>query len=434
MIHDNYKKSIIEIVKKHEHIGGISKNSVAVELLDREGGSRNTIWNRFDELITEGILELRTSGKKQEKLFTTQSKKDLDEFKEKMKSVENLLKVITSNPSIGDCFFLNEKSQIEIPKDLKYKIMRNKVSAGFLSKHHSDLDEIFCLHARYEILQKLSTFLINYINNDANKYNQKNKTVMTTIIYTTIPKQILELLSDYSQSSYYTNQFAKENEFNPKISLIKGIPNEDINVEFLLILGRYYFLISRALSKKGKIDSCQEQKVITNFIKAFFPKSKIGNDDIDKKIDDDKIIEYIASIEKPRERFLGKEILDRLNQFHDSFWGKYAIRNNNSVDDNYINNDPRVVINYCIQWLYDLELFSRIEKKIIVHHLDFHEAYDDEYKIEDADTVDMDAWGDVVGTLSNHEGMALILTNYSYEEILAHAGKKIPIQIAPVDD
>ncbi len=418
-------------MKNHEHKGGISKNAATNFLIDQYGGSRETYWKCIRELVDEKIIELKKVKKQQEKLFPTQSKKNLDEFNDKMKYVKNLLTVISDNPSIGDCFVIEKTNQIKISYNHLRKINHHKIAIGNLSMHESkyQLKDVFCIQARYDILHKLSVFLVHYINDSQNNYNQKNKNDMMEIIYDVISKSIITLQQDYVDSPFYTRQFTKKYSVNPKLSWIRGKSSENIAVEFLRILGRYYFTISDQLSKKGKFDSCKEQKIVTNFVKAFFPKSDIQDDSISDEIGVDEIIEYVTFIDKPRKEFFKQSVLERLDKIHDSFGGKYALKN-----DNYKDNDPLVITNYYNDWIFELDIFSNVEKRIIVEYLRVEQEYDDEYKKEDADTVDMDAWGDIIGKLSNHDGMASILTNYSYDEIRAHAGKKIPIQIEPVDD
>lgn len=70
MYDDEIYNNILLIVKKYgSDSKGISKTEVTRIYTEKHGTSKTTIWNYIFDLIDLGKLELRKSGKVQQKLF-----------------------------------------------------------------------------------------------------------------------------------------------------------------------------------------------------------------------------------------------------------------------------------------------------------------------------------------------------------------------------
>ena len=374
---EGHKENIVKVVQEYESKGGITKNQVVTILTSEYGGGRSTYWKYFGILIKEQHIELKRYKKKQERLFPTDSKKQIQEFEDKIKSVNKLLKLLEQYPDVGDCVILGENDGIPklTPYHLK-EIKRKKRVIGYTV----DFDRIvnpsehYCLQARYDILKNIPIFLVNYVNDPLNKFSKKTITESMEIINPIMVDCIYKVQKEYSKSIYYSNKFLEKHKNNTKISLIKGLPNEDISTEFLRILGRYYFLISSNLSN-FKIDSTKEQKTISEFVTLFYSKSEIPNDKLSEGLNRELIIEYWLDSHKPKKRFYKPGMLERLDKIHEGLGGKFAYK-----FDRDANNDPFVIASFYNEWIFRLGVFSNLEKRIIQTYLDETEKYEIESK------------------------------------------------------
>jgi len=437
---EDHKKNIVKIVKKYEEKGGISKHAIALEITSSLiGGSRKTIWKAFNELIEEKQIELRPYKKQQFRLFTTDSRKKILEFEDKMEIAQKLLKQLEKFPEIGDCVFIKETDKIPNLDQNNYDKMTHY---GQPVKHFSQDEtpivipvETKCLQARYDILNNLPLFLVHYINMSQTEFSKSMKDESRKIINPIIDKCISMMGSDYTNSPYYSNKFAeKYGSSEPGVLLCKGLPLNDIRFEFLRTLGRYYFLISNEFSKGYKIDSCNEQKIISDFVTSFFPKSTITNDRLNNSIDKDSIINYQIS---SRHHFLKKNTLARIkNVMQKSDGVKFSTRY-----EYYGHNDPFIISNYYIKWIFRLDLFSNIEKTIIQTNFDESEDYEDEAKDRsyegDEDAYEKHSYPSkkiFKGTLwKNLEGKPVILPKESFSKIRPYKGRPIKIVIDDIE-
>lgn len=422
---DEHKTNVVKIVQEYEEKGGISKNEAATLLIQRHGGSRSTYWSVFGQLIKDGQIELKLVSKQQSRLFPTENKKKIQEFQDKIKSIRNLLNLIDKHPQFGDCFSWHVTDKI--PKLDAYYVREIDLwkrvigyTMDFASKDRTP--EAYCLQARYDILKNLPIFLMDYINDPTNDFSNVVKEEALKTVYPLMVECIKKVQTEYSKSPYYSNKFFDDHKINTKISLIRGLPLEDIKAEFLRVLGRYYFSISKALSK-DKVDSCTEQKVISDFTRSFFTKSIIPNDALGDSIGEGLIIEYWLDNQKPRKRFFKEGMLERLDEVHNTLGGKFAKK-----FDKYGNNDPFIVADFYNNWVFTLGLFSILEKRIIQAYLDETEAYEKESKTTDHDDpleeVDYSTWKDFRGTLSEaSNGKAIVVLNNSYSDVQSHIGR-----------
>jgi hypothetical protein len=422
---DEHKSNVMRLIQDHEDKGGITKNEAATILINQYGGSRSTYWNVFEQLIKEGQIQLKTIKKQQQRLFPTENKKKVEEFKEKIKKINDLLKLLKEYPEIGDCFSWHVTDKI--PNSSGYYLREIDLwkrvvgyTRDFESKYRSP--EAYCIQARYDILKNLPIFLMEYIDDTANEYPNLVKEEVRKMIYPIMLECIKMAQGDYSRSPYYSNKFFEQHTINTKISLICGLPLEDIKAEFLRILGRYYFAISKKFVK-ADFDVCREQKIISEFIKTFFHKSKIPDDKLSDGITTNLIIEYWLDEQKPRKKFFKEGMLERLDEVHQILGGKFARK-----FDRYGNNDPFLVANFSNKWIFTLELFSRLEKRIIQTYLDETEKYEMESKTIDHDDpleeMDYSTWKDFRGKLSRStRGRSKIILNNSYSEVKSHVGR-----------
>ncbi|MGI0026564.1 MAG: hypothetical protein ACREAD_01810 [Nitrosopumilaceae archaeon] len=419
------KTNIVKLVEEHETKNGISKNEAAIILITRHGGSRATYWKYFNELLAEGQIELRNVTKQQQRLFTTLKNRKINEFREKIKHVENLLELLDKDLVTGDCFSWHVTDQIPLDGYHMRELELWKQVIGY-TKEFERFDgapNAFCLQARYDIIKNLPSFLVNYINDPQNEFSDSVKDECMKIIYSVMTRCFQMLQRDYTNSPYYSNQFYDNHKINTRISLVRGLPLPDLQAEFLRIIGRYYFLISKNYSKNGAIDSCDEQRIISRFVQNFFPKSKIPNDKMSESITVDHIVEYWLDNQKPRRKFFKSGMIERLDEVHKALGGKLAKK-----FDRYGNNDPFIVANYYNEWIFSLGLFSLLEKRIIETYLDETEKYEKESKTMDhndpLEALDYSGWRDFKGHLyKTSDGKAKIILNLPYSEVIPHLGR-----------
>ena len=77
------------------------------------------------------------------------------------------------------------------------------------------------------------------------------------------------------------------------IRLVKSLAMPHLEVEFLKILGGYYYSMSKQFSKKMEFDSCKEQKLVSKFIMSFYNVNYSQNDSSDE-LDSHDIKEIIS--------------------------------------------------------------------------------------------------------------------------------------------
>lgn len=304
------------------------------------------------EANSDNEIEARVvpPNKQIEKLFPTDKKKKVDEFYLKLTSVERLLDFIEKTPQIGDCY--------ENSKNNKFLGSPNNIEAETIRKHTKNEIEVYTLQARHDILEKMPLFLINYINDKKNDFSKDAKSDCMKIITPLIIRCVSNLQHDYSESVYCTNKFIEESKVTTHVYFGKIDAEPDIIAEFLKILGRYYFLISMKFTTRMNIDSCKEQKIISDFMNAFYPKSKINR----KKYETiliETIVDYIIS--KPPYNLVSpseKKILDSvMGNISGKLIKKYLL---------YGETDPLTIFEYYLKWIIYHGIFSKLEKEMVL--------------------------------------------------------------------
>jgi len=237
---------------------------------------------------------------------------------------------------------------------------------------HEDLkgenfELVWSNNGRRDFLKDLSTFLVNFIYHPKNKFSNQLKEELMKMITTLITKSLKIYQHDYYEYPNNSIQFYDKCKKNLKKNMIlfimldKGAALPDIEAEFLKTLGRYYYCISRKFSKNMKYNSCKEQKVISNFINAFFQDRKLEHN-VDKKYSNNELLNIINET-KIASLVSSKGEKDSLvAKLRKSLTGKLIqlfVDSENYFDDNH------TIKEYYFGLFFELDLFSNVEKQIL---------------------------------------------------------------------
>lgn len=294
-----------EILAKYE-LTGISKNELAQQIQHYGIASRMTFYTHFDEMTNPNganiIRKVTPKGKINALCFPTPSNLALVQLKHKFKSVEALLNHIEKN-SIGDCFiplptfedFPKVTNDLEPDNDYAYTATPRYFELLFpkkdLNKKATHIITIHAHNARKEFLEKLPLFLISYINSPKMKLANQIKKECMKIITPIILRSFKIFNNDYSGSIYVSKktreiiQDTMPQNSMVLIKLVKAPVMLYLEVEFLKILGRYYYTTSKQFAKEMYFDSCNEQKLISKMITDFYyvhDSQKISEDELDE--------------------------------------------------------------------------------------------------------------------------------------------------------
>lgn len=301
-----------ELLAEYE-LTGISKNELA-RLLQKYGiASRMTFYEYFDDMLDPNganiIRQIVPAGKINAMLFPTPSNQALIALRGKFKIVKNLLDMIEEYPLLGDTFLPvrdlsdiyksdeilppetgvgdNSVSNVELIHAKKTSF--GEVEANIILRSHK---------ARHDFLKELPLFLTTYLNLPKRNYSKQVKEESIKILTPIFLRSLTILNAEYSESLNVSKN-AKEliHKTAPKDSavfvyLIKSPPMPNLEVEFLKILGRYYYSISKQFSKNMEFDSSKEQKLVSTFITSFYDvkdseidsKEELNSDEIKKII------------------------------------------------------------------------------------------------------------------------------------------------------
>jgi hypothetical protein len=358
----------VAIVKEYEDKGGITKNEACRILMADHGGSRSTYWKGFEYLLSnngDNLIESRIvpPNKQQTKLFPTESNKKMTEFQNKLDHVESILNLIEKNPSIGDCYFNDIKNKRITKFSKKFAIYFQQEADSIRKTNEEKYLDIYTLQARHDLLEKLPLFLYDYVQDPDNGLtNVKEECLKNCNPF--IERCLKILQEDYSNSPFFSNTWANECKSNTHVWNGRGqiIPN--IESEFLKIIGRYYFLISKELADKFKIDSCDEQKTISNFAMAFYPRKKImrGFDPIKEQIvDSDDLYNYKwKTVSNLNTAELPISVPDDIPDAFDTLGNRLM---HGFYDDDF--NDPAGIVEYYLNWIISLKILSSVELEMI---------------------------------------------------------------------
>ena len=377
---------IISIVEEYEARGGITKNEACRSLMEKHGGSRSTYWKAFTYLLSSkggDRIESRVvhPNKQQKRLFPTESNKKLNKFKNKMKHVGLILDLVEKYRLVGDCYINNIKNKKITYFSTKFTIdSRQQVDSVTVTDDEKYLG-VYTIQARHDLVEKLPLFLYDYIYDPVNELSEIKKECLE--ICNPFIERCLELLqSDYAHSPFFSSIWRDECKSNTYIWNGKGQAIPNLESEFLKILGRYYFLISKDLSPNFKIDSCDEQKIVSNFTSAFYPRNKllrefdpippykkkmnksnsIDTNKILLKLDVDTIHEYfMKTTDENRTKIMMRCNPKDANDPFDTTRGHFLMHG--FADDNF--NDPSGIVEYYLYWIIELDIFSSLELYIV---------------------------------------------------------------------
>lgn len=348
------KKEVIyqktrKILVQHS-VDGIFKNEL-IRVLDEKGiCSRNTFYKYFEEMKKDSILEMRKFKNQQEKCFPTLTDNRIEEFQKKIKVADDLLKIIEKTPMVGDCFLpsMNDKRIYDWVRDYVPELP-DRLPGGFLYYDRVQktayarfglTEVIHVLKSRYHFLKNLPVFLIHYINHE---YGDLSQQVREKCLMIALPYMIrcISLMQQEYRIPFYSNQLLeyrkqsqpKGTKFTRDINYREG----DIDVDFLRILGRYYFMWC-CEKENFEYDNDSTKKIIRSFIKTFIVQD--NSDDLAEKIDESNSHdEDDKSIASRLEKSLGKR------------------------------DEPYVVLSYYIR-LFSVEgLFNKQESKLLRERL-----------------------------------------------------------------
>lgn len=286
-----------EIISRYEQTG-ISKNILIEELQREQVASRITVLAYLPEMTDPkrgNIIELRVpEGKINPLCFPTKSNLFLVGLKKKFKLVKDLLDLVEEHPTLGDCFIPLPKlrniyyDSKKIAPDTGYEDQTISQAEFIHSKKTSfgNVESFITLRshkARHDLLKELSIFLTLYLSLSKRRYPEQVKTEAIKILTPIFLRALKIFNNDYLESLNVSKRLKEEiQETAPQdavviIRLIKPPTMPHVEVEFLKILGRYYYSMSKQFSKKMELDSCKEQKIISNFIKSFYKDYMIEN-------------------------------------------------------------------------------------------------------------------------------------------------------------
>ncbi len=369
-----------EIISKYEQTG-ISKNSLIAELQYAKIASRMTVLDYLPEMIDPkrgNIIELRVSeGKINPLCFPTKANLALVQLKKKFKIVNNLLDLIEQYPALGDCF-------IPIPKfkDISKNNEKIEPNTGFKDASNlyleiihanktsfSDDNTTFTLRshkARQDFLKGLPVFLTKYLNSSKMRYSNQVKEESIKILTPIFLRTLKIFNNDYSET---LNVSKKAKEIIQKtlpannmvmIGLVKSQVMPNLEVEFLKILGRYYYTISKQFSKEMKFDSSNEQKIISKFITSFYSEQKNDSDEMYDSEDIEQILSLNGIFRVSRDKDITLKNAYGLDK--DSLVLKLV----KTFDRDFIHRDDSLHIKiYYLRLFLFLELFSKKEQQIL---------------------------------------------------------------------
>lgn len=363
-----------EIISQYEQTG-ISKNALIQELQDEQVASRMTVLEYLPEMTDPrrgNIIELKIpKGKINPICFPTKSNLAMVKLKEKFKTVNDLLDLIEKYPDLGDCFIPIPdirnifKKGGEIPPDSG----EEDISGMYFETIHSkkttfgDFNSIVTLRfhkARHDLLKELPLFLTWYLNLPKMKYAKQVKEESIKILTPIFLRSLKILHNDYSKSINMSKQ-ANQRIQNvlPRdsaviVRLIKSITMPHTEVEFLNILGRYYYTISKQFSKDMKYDTSKEQKLISNFLVSFYRLD--NSDNLDSELDSHDI-QKIISLSNDYSTLRDKE--DKLKT-------EYGFEKNSAtIRLGLYNTDALHIKIYYIELFLMLGLFNKKEQKFL---------------------------------------------------------------------
>ena len=369
---DEITEGISDVLKEHSE-SGITKNRLIQNLIKRKICSRETFYAYYKAGKFTRIFEERGEGKYQ-KLYPTNSAKNLTVFKLKLQKLEKLLDFV-QKWDYGDLlyqpqntaknlkinfkrfeFWLTYHTHFEDTTDVDHLMKRKK-------KTKTDTRRVYSVMGRHDLLKNLPLFLVNKISEYA-KDEEAGKEYFL-LIQPIIIRSLRILQSHYSYSNLLTDhllmilyQSNNEKSIKLKINLVTGISDPNVNANFLKVLGRYYFALSTEFAKKMQMESSKEQKIVSDVIKEFYVK----NTDLDNLTEITDWNNFLSVHE------ISKKIPDKLHEeFHKIYDDSIGVRLIEK-SENIKNNDPYFLRNYYVELFNILDIMTESETKILCFH------------------------------------------------------------------
>ncbi|MDF2426049.1 MAG: hypothetical protein OPY08_06420 [Nitrosopumilus sp.] len=378
-------EKISEVVSEYE-LTGITKNEL-VRILQQEGiASRMTFYEYLDAMVdpkgANTIQMIVPKGQINAICFPTPANQIMVQLKTKFKSVVNLLDLIKKYPSLGDCFIpLPNLEKVfdgeKIPPETGFEHHSSLYSEIIHSKNYTfgDSRSYITLRfhgARRDILQDLSIFLTHYLYSPHRKYSKQIQEECIKILTPTFLHALKILNNDYVETINVSKELKETIQLKaPKdaavfVILIKAPSMPQIEVEFLKILGRYYYTISKQFSKKMELDSCKEQQIISKVIKNFYCENELENN-MDEQLDSQDI-ENIIKLNNNLSVNRDKE--SELKHVYGFDENSLAIKLVKTFSKDEEDTDDALHIKiYYLKLFLSLDIFSKKEQQIIEYVL-----------------------------------------------------------------
>ena len=384
---ENITDGISDILKEYSE-SGITKNRLIQNLIERKVCSRETFYSYYKAGKFGRLFEERGEGKYQ-KLYPTNSTKNLTVFKLKLQKIEKMLDFV-KEWDYGDLLWQPQNTA----KNLK---VNSKQFKFWLSYHThfedvSDVDHImnrkkksksmdvvvYSVMGRHDFLKNLPLFLVNKISEYAK--DEESSKEYFLLIQPIIIKTLKTLQSHYTSSNLLTdnslNMFYKPNNeksIKLKIKLITGISDPNVNANFLKILGRYYFALSTQFAKDMQLESSREQKIVSDVIKEFYVKNP-DLEDVTEITDWNNFLLVHETSDK-----ISDKLHEEFHKMYDDSIGVRLIEKSENVK----NNDPYFLRNYYVELFHILDIMTEPETKILCFH--DQKMRERENKIEEAE-------------------------------------------------
>ena len=369
---ENIIEGISEILKEYSE-SGITKNRLIQKLIERKLCSRETFYAYYKAGKLARVFEERGEGKYQ-KLYPTNSAKNLTIFKIKLQKLEKMIDFV-KEWDYGDLlhqpkntaknlkidfkrfeFWLAYHTHFEDTTDVDHIMHRKK-------KTKSAIGRVYSVMGRHDLLKNLPLFLANRISEYAK--DEESSKEYFLLVQPIIIRVLKILQSHYTTSNLLTDNSLRllyqpdnKKSIKLKINLVTGISDPNVNANFLKILGRYYFALSTEFAKNMQLESSKEQKIVSDVIKEFY----IKNPDLDNITEITDWNNFLLVHET------SNRISDKLHEeFHKMYDGSIGVRLIEK-SENIKNNDPYFLRNYYVELFHILDIMTEPETKILCFH------------------------------------------------------------------
>lgn len=272
---------------------GMHKNELIQILVKNHITTKTTFYKNLSDYSDpkgKNIILLKKHGKR-ELCCPTNYVLITTEFNRKLIVVNDLLNFIAKNPDIGDVLLITKKSKgtktlarteilhkhqiIEFVDPQKFlkkkKIAKNKIKIAIVP-----------VWARNSILKEMSFYLVNRINSVYRSHSNKLKKELVKELFPVMNYCLEIFLNSISKNTFDAREVfgtlvkkidhIKDVSFGPYT--VNASPTYISTREFEDIVWYYFFLVSLHFSNNLRIEGAVEQKIVSNFIREFFPRSR----------------------------------------------------------------------------------------------------------------------------------------------------------------